>query len=692
MTFILTEKPSVAKAFAHALAVPFTGAYYENSRYLITNCLGHLFQAFDPEDYEAHYKKWSLSDLPIIPHTICFKKIEASKKQADLVISLLQERRTDPLIIATDAGREGELIARIVLSEAGISDTKNIFRFWTSSALTPSVITETLKKVKPLSDYNDLARQGYARQKADWLVGINISRLLSLHAKTLLSVGRVQTAVLAEIFRREKEIATFIPIPYYEYCAEIASSEAIFTAKAYTRHEDGSIITAFQNDCFTADRFSKKPVTVQEIKQEQKKEAPPLLFNLSALQRAAFASFSLSPDQTLTIAQTLYEKYQCLSYPRTPSRVMGSADVPLIKEVFERMSAVYPEYTNAVDTALLEAPNTRLFNDAQLEDHHALIPLQAIPDTASKNEKAVFSLVVKQFFASFSHLFVYEMQTLFLMIDDVPFIARGRKTMQLGWKSLFLQDTKSSDGTEAADKDDENTFDGIDTAHLLCKEVRTEKKKTQSKKPYRYDSLLQFMEKPKENGKQSASLGTEATRAAIIQTLLDRAYIQEEKKNLHLLEKGLFLMQQLEKFPLLSPLISARETAEWEYALKTDSKAFLEKIEAFVSNVCKKQLSIAVFEKQKIGICPLCGGAVVEMEKAFSCNQYPVTGCPFTIWKKTYGALLSASDAARLLTGKSVRKKNCKSKAGKVFSCILSLVNGIITVSFDTAKEQKIRR
>ena len=227
MTFILTEKPSVAKAFAHALAVPFTGSYYENSRYLITNCLGHLFQAFDPEDYEVHYKKWSLSDLPIIPHTIRFKKIEASKKQANLVVSLLQTHQSDTIIIATDAGREGELIARIVLNEAGITDTKNIFRFWTSSALTPPVITEALKKVKPLSDYNDIARQGYARQKADWLVGINISRLLSLHAKTLLSVGRVQTAVLAEIFRREKEIADFIPTPYYEYVAEIASSEAI---------------------------------------------------------------------------------------------------------------------------------------------------------------------------------------------------------------------------------------------------------------------------------------------------------------------------------------------------------------------------------------------------------------------------------------------------------------------------------
>ena len=182
MTFILTEKPSVAKAFAHALAVPFTGSYYENSRYLITNCLGHLFQAFDPKDYEVHYKKWSLSDLPIIPHTIRFKKIEASKK---------------------------------------------------------------------------IARQGYARQKTDWLVGINISRLLSLHAKTLLSIGRVQTAVLAEIFRREKEIADFIPTPYYEYSVKIASSEAIFTAKAYKKNETALITPAFQNDCFTPDRFSK---------------------------------------------------------------------------------------------------------------------------------------------------------------------------------------------------------------------------------------------------------------------------------------------------------------------------------------------------------------------------------------------------------------------------------------------------
>ena len=692
MTFILTEKPSVAKAFASALAVPFTGAYYQNSSYLITNCLGHLFQAFDPEDYQAHYKKWCLADLPILPHHIRFKKIDSSKKQADLVVSLLQAHRNDTIIIATDAGREGELIARIVLSEAGITDTHNIFRFWSSSALTAPVITATLKNVKPLSAYNDLARQGYARQKADWLVGINISRLLSIHAKTLLSVGRVQTAVLAELFRREKEIAQFIPAPYYEYLAKVASSEATFIAKAYQKNEDGSITTAFPSDCLTVDRFLNKPVTVQEIKKEQKQEPPPLLFNLSALQRAAFASLSLSPEATLTIAQTLYEKYQCLSYPRTPSRVMGSADVPLMHDVFVRMRTLYPDYTNAADATLLEDKNTRLFNDAKLEDHHALIPLQAIPDSASNVEKNVFLLVVRQFFAALSRTFIYESQMLFLTIDGVPFIARGTQTREIGWKYLFAQQTDITDEKHGQEQREENSFDCLDAAHLVCREVQREKKKTQSKKPYRYDSLLQFMEKPKQDGKHVASLGTEATRAAIIQTLLDRAYIIEKNKNLCLLEKGIFLIQQLEKFPLLHPLISIDETAEWEYALKTDSQAFLEKIEAFISTACREQKPIAVFEKQKIGICPLCGGAVIETNKAFSCAQYPRTGCRFAIWKKTYGTTLTASDAAKLLQGEKLRKKNCKSKAGKSFSCIFSLCDGTITLSFDTIKERKIRR
>ena len=215
-SLILCEKPSVAKSFALALSVPWNNGFYANHEYIITNCVGHLFELFMPEDYSENLKKWTLETLPIIPDSFKYKKNNSTKDQANLVLKLLKENKTAKIIIATDAGREGELIARITLLQAGFTSIDNIYRFWESAALTPEVIAYGLKNAKPLKDYNVLGNQGYARQQADWLIGINFSRLLSVLSNTLLPVGRVQTAVLNEIYKRELEIKNFIPKEFFE--------------------------------------------------------------------------------------------------------------------------------------------------------------------------------------------------------------------------------------------------------------------------------------------------------------------------------------------------------------------------------------------------------------------------------------------------------------------------------------------
>lgn len=667
INLILCEKPSVAKSFAAALSIPWNSGFYANHEYIITNCVGHLFELFMPEDYDEMLKKWSLETLPIIPDSFKYKKNKNTKDQAALVLKLLKENKTAKIIIATDAGREGELIARITLLQAGFTSIDNMYRFWESASLTPEVITKGLENVKPLKSYNVLGNQGYARQQADWLIGINFSRLLSVLSNTLLPVGRVQTAVLNEIYKRELEIKNFISKEFFEYTAELASSEANLKVKKYIIENEKLSTQFFQNDIDLSACIGKR-AQVKNIESNEKKEKSEKLFNLTALQKKAFHTFGISPDKTLSIAQKLYEEYKCLSYPRTPSRVLSESNVDFAKEIYERFKDLRPDYTKNIDVSLFELSNTHVFNDSKLEDHHALVPLADIPYSASELEKGVFELVAKQFFSVFSKPYIYESKAVYFNIEEHDFIARGKKVIQKGWKELA--------SSEANLEEDENSFDNIDFENLICKDIQKIKKLTAPKAPYKFDSLLAFMENPKNENenKKLVGLGTEATRGEIIKSLIDREYIKEVKKNLTVQEKGVFLINQINKNTDLLPLIDISQTTQWEEKMMDNPGAFLKSIKDFVFSVCKNKKNIDSFEIQKelIGKCPYCGKDILEGKKNYYCAGYK-KGCKFALWKDIAGAKLSVKDVKILFSGKNTDIKTCKNKDGKSFKCRFAL-------------------
>ncbi len=673
MHIILCEKPSVAKAFATTLkATPLNGIY-KNDKYIILNCVGHLFELYMPEDYSASFKKWQIETLPIIPEQFKYKKIKNVEKQAQLVLEILKSHKTDKIIIATDAGREGELIARLVLQQAGFTSIDNIYRFWASAALTDEVILSGLKAVKHLSEYNKLSLQGYARQHADWLVGINCSRLLSILSNSFLPVGRVQTAILYELYKRELEIKNFIPTPYFEYAAELASSEANLNSHIICKKyilKDNKINTKFAEKINLQSCIDKKAI-LENKEIITKKEKAEKLFNITALQKQAFKCFNLSPEQTLLIAQKLYEEYKCLSYPRTPSRVMSISDVEFTKTIYNRFKKLRPQYITNIDENLFNADNSHVYNDEKLEDHHALIPLAEIPVIASASEKNVFELVVKQFFIVFSKPYIYERISLFFIIDSHKFIATGNKTLQIGWKQLASSEPNLNNDTE----EEQNNFNSINLNNLICKTVQCNKKLTQPKPFYRFDTLLSFMENPKlENEeKKLVGLGTPATRSEIIKNLLTRNYIEEYKKNLRIKEKAVFLITQIKKYKILWPLIDTAQTTNWEEQMENNPIEFLQNIKKIIMTVCKAKLEIEKFrvEKEGVGRCPICKKNVLESKNNYYCSGYK-EGCSFSIGKEILNATISKNDLKNMLEGKYSSMKKCKNKQGKEFKCKFS--------------------
>ena len=668
-TFILAEKPSVAKSFAQGLHVPFNKNYYENNEYVISNCIGHLYQAYYPEDYDERLKKWTKDDLPIIPQTFKYKESATVKDQARLVKKLLNQETYDKIIIATDAGREGELIASIVLMMSGIKDKSNVYRFWCSNALTSDVVQSEIKNVKHISEYANIEKQGYYRAYADWLVGINITRLITILSGEVFQCGRVKTAVLNEILSRENEIEHFTPKNYFEYIAIISDGNKSFNAKMYT-NDNGQTNTQYDTNDIDKNLFLNKICAVENKDIQKKMVAPERLLNLTALQKKAFKQLNLTPEETLSIAQKLYEQYKCLSYPRTPSRVMGTTDVKLTRKIFEEFSHSRESYTTYIDQSLFDEKNKNIFNDELLEDHHALVPLAEISKNATDVEKSVFEIVVRQFFAVFSKPYEYEQTTFYLDCGGKKFIAKGKKELQIGWKSIMQND---NDNDECDDEN--NDFSNISDSHLQCKDINAVAKKTRPKPMYRFDTILSFMENPrdKDMNKKLVGLGTPATRAKILQDLINDKYIKENKKHLQVLERGKFLITQLQKNKSLLPLIDIQTTTDWEEMLARDYNAFYNEIKNFVKNACT---TVAVEAKQNpkssIGLCPVCKKEIYEGKKNYYCSGYK-NGCTFSIWKDVAGASVSKDDVSKLIAGNKTVQKKCKSKTGKNFTCMFQL-------------------
>jgi len=679
---VLCEKPSVAKDFAAFFKASYKKGYYESPGAVIAYCVGHLYELLPPEGYDPKYKKWALEDLPIVPAPFAYRAIESVSDQAVTVLKLLQRHKGGDVLVATDAGREGELIARIAMLAAGIADISRFRRFWVSEALTPSVIEAGIKNAKPLAEYDSLAAQGFARQRADWLVGINLTRFMSAGSPPPpLAVGRVQTAVLASVAGRNSEVKNFEPAPYKKLEASFLSKDGV-CVKAFLENPNTGKASFFLPDepyLLSAMEYCKgKPIDSAAAISKEKIIKPPKLLNITGLQKEAFRRFGFKPEETLEIAQALYETHKCLSYPRTPSRVMGDSNVDLFLEKFSLLK-LESSFSCFSDPSLISAGNKHIFNSAQLEDHHALIPLAKIPPSANEKERKIYSIVLESFFAVCMPDYAYNEKSLQFRVGAYLFSSTVREAIQKGWKEIFIngKDPEAGEEEEEVPLFDESScsLSGLKTLQML----------TKPSKEFAIDTLLAFMEHPKGEGgeRKLAGLGTPATRAEIIRKLFAWQYLEERGKSLFATERGLFLLKALSKSEYLKKMADASHTTEWENSLAADPEAFQKEISEYVALCVKSGYERETFQQASLGSCPLCKRPVYESKFGYGCSGWKENPkCSFMIFKTVSGAAVSAADASLLLTGQKTKPKKFKAKGGRPFEASLSLEGGVVKFIF----------
>ena len=678
---ILTEKPSVAKSFSEALRAPKNKAgFYENTQegIVITNCVGHLYELAKPGEYNEAFRRFSFDNLPIIPDEYIYDTSASTERQTHLVTRLLQQHRRDEIIIATDADREGEVIARIVLREAGLSDGGNCRRFWVSEALTPDVIRKGLSETKPWVEYETLARQGFARQHADWLVGMNLTPYMTLLSgnRETFPVGRVQTAILAAIAQRNKEVKNFVPVPYYECEATLKDADGNKIKALLLNPKNKKTFFMEQDEhirgALAYSGQDKKISATSEVK--RKILNPPRLLSLTALQKIAAKEFDYSASRTLEIAQKLYEEYKCLSYPRTPSDVLGDDDVALFKEVFQKLSGLH-EISKFCDERYIAQENKHIFNSKRLESHHALIPLAKLPESASPAEKNIYDTVTRHFFLACMPPFIYDEKTILAKNGAYTYKAVVKTTVETGWK--------------AADKSDDDELCVFDetTASLVTAEIV--RKLTTPKKEFTETSLLAFMENPtgEDSDEKLVGLGTPATRGSILKKLEDDGYVRKDGKKMIATAKGVFLLRLLFKNELTAKIAGIKQTTLWERQLAEDPETFERSIVNYIRQTVTQKQEIEAYEKEGIGTCPLCGKKVMESQKSYSCTGWNAEPkCQFAIWKTFMKTSISPTDARNLLSGKSTGSKKLTKKDGSTFSAKLKLEAGEIKLVFDKKK------
>lgn len=695
-TLILTEKPSIARDFARALGVKGKReGYLEGGDHVIVWAIGHLVELADPQDYAAKWKRWSLNTLPILPQQLKYKPIANVRKQLKVVQQQLQRSDIGRIIIATDAGREGEVIARTILQTVG-QVSSELVRFWTSQALTPQVITETLESVRPAAEYDRLWHAGQARQAADWLVGMNLTRAATLRMgnyPNVFSIGRVQTAVLALLVDRQMERENFKSEPYWLLGANFFNPAKGTWRGTWFNKEANRFTSKHEADRIIA-LLQGQTGSVKSVKRGKKKQPPQLLYSLTDLQRDANSKYAFSAKQALDIAQKLYEQRKCLSYPRTDSRVLGSKNVSLAAKLIGKLSSVYPELFAGINEKLIVASNKRVFNDAKLTDHHALIPLAPLPEQAGRSERLVYHLVLRRFAAAFHPDYEYEATTIITEVEGETFRTQGSRPVVLGWKTVYGKAEKAEEHTgndgEEPEVQDLPLLEKGDTAQV--KDARLEEKMTQPPPAYTEALLLKDMTNParyvsedelKKIFKGEIGLGTQATRAQIIETLLARHYVVREKKLLSPTAKGRLLIDRLRLLSSAKAIATPEETARWEMELERiaqgmgNSEAFMDAIRKFVIKGVEefKMNEMQQQIEEPLGKCPACGGNVIEGKKGFGCANWRQQdgACRFVVWKKIAGQTITPDHVRMLLAGESIPAMEFISKEGRRFSAGLKL-------------------
>lgn len=669
MQLVIAEKPSVAQSIAKILgATSRKDGYTEGNNYIVSWCVGHLVELAPADSYDEKYAKWRYGDLPILPALWQYQVSSSTKKQFDVLKKLLNDSRVDTVICATDAGREGELIFRLVYEKAKCK--KPIKRLWISS-LEDTAIQKGFENLKDGKEYDNLYKAALCRTKADWLVGINATRLFSVLYNQTLNIGRVMSPTLAMICERDAAISVFKPEPFYTVHLT-CNGFSLIGEKLRDKAQANAILTACDG----------QDVVIESVEQKEKSEKPPKLYDLTTLQREANKLLGFTAEQTLQYAQSLYEK-KYITYPRTDSRFLT-----------EDMESGIPVLANATadffmsNTDGLAINTAQVIDNSKVSDHHAIIPtmntkgldVQSLPH----GDRETLLLLAMRLLVAIGDTHRYSETVITAKCGESVFTAKGKTVLQYGFKAV----QKLYKG-EQEKEDKDQALPNIAQGEVFTAKAEIKEGKTSPPKPFTDDTLLSSMENANkaETDAERKGIGTPATRAGILEKLIKSGLAERkgDKKTKYFTSthKGTALITVLPE-QVQSPLM----TAEWEEKLKLvergelSADGFLSEIVSMTTALVKTYEMIKVADtlfpsdRESVGKCPRCGGAVTENKKGFCCAD---KACSFAIWKENRFFTAKKKTVTKaivtdLLKNGKVPLKGCYSeKTGKTYDCVVVL-------------------
>ncbi len=713
-TLIIAEKPDMGRNIAAAIdpKAKNNRSYLEGEHYIITWAIGHLIGLAEPDAYDERYKKWNINDLPIIPSQ--FKLVPNKKTMDQLKIIADLAKRSNELINCCDAGREGQYIFSLI--QRHLKLTHPVKRLWISD-LTPETIRKGFAELKDGKEYENLTRAATARSEADWLIGMNGSRAFTTKHNVLLSVGRVQTPVLALIYDRQKQIEAFSSLKFFEVEGQFDQSEL-----NYRGMWQGERMTDQEKAAALAAKVKGKPARVASYEVKEAKEYPFKLYDLTLLQREANGKYGFSAKKTLDIAQALYEKHKVISYPRTNSNYVTEQNIAdMHKTLSALQGTMYDEWVRGANRNLVHKGNKFVCNPAKVEDHHAILPTYRKANSLSPDEQKLYDLIVRRFLSQFYPAAEYKHHTVLTEVEGETFKTTIKELLSLGWKVIYADQKKEkSKSSKSKDQDDSEQEEvevnepfSIDPqGEVRCVNAVVKEKDTQPPKAYTEGTLLKAMESA---GKQiededvrdamkDSGLGTPATRAATIERLKNVGYVEMNGKRVQVTQKGRMAIELI-RAAGVELLTSPEMTGMWERRLNEISRGtasneqFMENVKKFATMIVDKvrvqaRVASSAFETVKpegkapakggrtaskgkarasttpkaktansevkwITTCPRpgCGGQIFMGRKGYGCSHYK-EGCKFVIWKESFGRSLTDTQIKALIEkGKTAKLK-----------------------------------
>ena len=732
-TLLIAEKPSVGQDLARVLPGPFKKqeGLLEGPEHVITWAVGHLVQLAEPDEYDPKFKRWRMDDLPIVPER--FKLVvrdERSRKQMSVVSRQLARPDIEEVVNACDAGREGELIFAYLYEKAKAK--KPVRRLWLNS-MTSAAMKDALAALRPGSEFALLEQAARSRSEADWIVGMNATRAATIRLRSsfdgAVSLGRVQTPTLAIVARREEEIKAFEPEPYWLVDAVfLATGERSYEGRFHsgtgaakeargpriaTEAEALAVVAACGGSTEQADASpaagsdqgragaARPPGTITKLEKKEQREKAPMLYDLTTLQREANNRYGFSAKRTLAAAQRCYEEHKALTYPRTSSRYLPSDMIGEIKPVAALVGA-RAEYRKAAEyvTGLDLLPLARVVNDAKVSDHHAIIPTRAehALEKMGADDRRIYDMVARRFLAVFHPDAVFESTRVETTVDvqaaggqaGYVFRTRGKVMLVPGWRGVYAE--VADEAQARSDEDEappEQQLPRLERGERVeIQKIDSARKETKPPRRYSDASLLAAMETAGKlvdddelrEAMKDSGIGTPATRAAIIERLIQVGYLERDGRALVATEKGLNVIRLLNQHALTSPGL----TGSWEHRLgkiergEDSRKQFMSDIAGFAQETVKEldeTLKGVRIPRARLGPCPVCGHEIVENRKGYSCWAREDPGCGFVIWKSKAGKTLPIAVARELIkTGYTARPvTGFRGRSGRTFRARLAL-------------------